>query len=167
MLNFSEKCYLMSAALQFVVYADWSPLPTAPSRKEILENNHRRSWQSGCLPEMNWRVILCVLWFGSRFGADRFPSNGSEQNYLPGHSCNRFPYQALLQANQIKNKQIWWPEIKLVNWNVRTNKINKTIVLVSLRSKIPAKRGVRTANRREICRVAIAEDKHTLEFTVF
>ena len=37
-------------------------------------------------------------------------------------------------------------------------------MLASLRSKIPAKRGVRAANRREMCRAAIAEDEHTLEF---
>ena len=40
-------------------------------------------------------------------------------------------------------------------------------MLASLRYKIPAKQGVRAANRQEICRAAIAEDKHTLEFKKF
>ena len=41
-------------------------------------------------------------------------------------------------------------------------------MLASFWSKIPAKRGARAENRREICRAAIAEDKlHTLEFKQF
>ena len=50
---------------------------------------------------------------------------------------------------------------------MRINKINKRVVLASPRSKIPAKQGVRAANRREICRAAIGEDKHALEFKQF
>ena len=56
---------------------------------------------------------------GSQFGGGlRFPSDGSEQNYLAGHSCDRFPYQALLQAkyrqiiiktNKLGERKLKWP----------------------------------------------------------
>ena len=40
-------------------------------------------------------------------------------------------------------------------------------MLVSLWSRIPAKRGVSTANRREICCAAIAEDIHSSSNSFF
>ena len=112
----NRSCGLMSA---YVAYADWSPLPTAPSRKGILENKHRRSWQSGCLPEMNWRIIRCVLWFGSRFGGgpvsfQRQRTKLSSWSFLQSFSLPDI-VTSKIQANHNKNKQVWWPEIKVAN----------------------------------------------------
>ena len=58
----------MSAALQCVCTQTGALCPQEGKRKGILENKHRRSWQSKHLPKMNWREIQCVLWFGSWFG---------------------------------------------------------------------------------------------------
>ena len=141
------------------------------SRKGILQNNYRRSWRSECSPEMNWRVILCVLWFGSWFGADRFPSNGSEQNYLPGHSCNRFPYQTLLQMQANHNKtnkfEIWLPEIKVANKNVRINKINKPVCWLPYGLKFQPSRECAQQTAGNLSRRHRWRQTHTQVQTVF
>ena len=63
--------------LQCVVYADWNPLPTAPLRKGILENKHRRSWQSCRVfarTELESNLVRSFTWFSVRWRTGFLPT---------------------------------------------------------------------------------------------